>query len=183
LRQLEIGVDRATHLVQQLLTLARLDPDHGLTDIHPVDLSDLVHQTQVNLAAAAEEKEIALRVGHTFSHTLPGNIDALMILLRNLVDNAIRYTPSGGIVELAMSQNDGHVIVTVDDSGPGIPPDEREKVFQRFYRRLGTQAPGSGLGLSIVQRISELHHARLELAASPLGGLQVGVIFPLAATK
>lgn len=177
-RLLELGVDRATHLVQQLLTLARLDPDHGLAESQPVRLEDTLRLAQRDLVVFAQEKNIELRLGETFPHEIAGHADAISILLRNLIDNAIRYTPAGGVVEISMTRDAERVALRVADSGPGIPPDEREKVFKRFYRRLGTEAPGSGLGLSIVQRIAELHRAQIDLNTSIHGGLQVDVIFP-----
>ena len=104
---------------------------------------------------------------------MQGHADALAILLRNLVDNAVRYTPDGGKVEISMVREQRCVLLRVADSGPGIPAAEREKVFKRFYRALGTEAPGSGLGLSIVQRIAELHRATLVLGVSAYNGLHV----------
>jgi two-component system sensor histidine kinase QseC len=176
-RQLELGVDRATHLVQQLLTLARLDPDHGLTESSPVRLDDLLRLAHRDLTPVAQDKNIELRLGSIFTHEISGHADAISILLRNLIDNAIRYTPANGLVEVSMVRDANTVAMRVADSGPGIPAEEREMVFKRFYRRLGTEAPGSGLGLSIVQRIAELHRAQIALNTSPHGGLQVDVIF------
>ncbi len=178
LRLLEQGVDRATHLVQQLLTLARLDPDHVLTETQNVDLATMTHHAHRDLEFIAQEKRIELSVGETFSWPVQGHADALAILMRNLVDNAVRYTPIGGKVEISMVRESAGVLVRVADSGPGIPADERDKVFKRFYRALGTEAPGSGLGLSIVQRIAELHRATLVLGVSAHNGLQVDVSFP-----
>lgn len=179
LRLLEQGVDRATHLVQQLLTLARLDPDHELTETHSVDLANIAQYARRDLELVAREKQIDLAVGETFSWSVQGHADALAILLRNLVDNAVRYTPEGGKVEISMVHEPACVLLRISDSGPGIPPEEREKVFKRFYRALGTEAPGSGLGLSIVQRIAELHRATLILGVSIYNGLQVDVSFPV----
>ncbi len=176
-RLLELGVDRATHLVQQLLTLARLDPDHGLTESSPLRLDDIVRHTHRDLTPYAQEKTIELKLGALIPHEIDGNADAISILLRNLVDNAIRYTPINGVVEISLLRDNDVMLLRVGDSGAGIPEEEREKVFKRFYRRLGTEAPGSGLGLSIVQRIAELHRARIELGTSCYGGLQVDVLF------
>jgi signal transduction histidine kinase len=180
---LEQGVDRATHLVQQLLTLARLDPDHELTETHSVDLANMAQHARRDLELVAQEKHIELTVGETFSYSVQGHADALAILLRNLVDNAVRYTPEGGKVEISMVRDNDGVLLRVADSGPGIPAEERDKVFKRFYRALGTEAPGSGLGLSIVQRIAELHRATLVLGVSVYNGLQVDVSFPTQPTS
>src|SRR5690606_20375285 len=108
-----------------------------------------------------------------------GNRGLLAILLRNLVDNAIRYTPAGGIVDVAVLHQAESVALTVTDSGPGIAPEEREHVLGRFHRVLGSGQDGSGLGLSIVARIAELHRATLTLDSGPAGhGLCVSVGFP-----
>jgi signal transduction histidine kinase len=111
--------------------------------------------------------------------TVSGDAAALAILIRNLVDNAIRYTPSGGRVKVSIATRDDRVTLTVTDNGPGIPELERERVFERFYRAPGSGGQGCGLGLSIVQRIAELHGASIELIAPTTGsGLQVTVRFP-----
>jgi two-component system OmpR family sensor kinase len=108
-----------------------------------------------------------------------GQPDALMILLRNLVDNAIKYTPGGGTVDVSVVAEPGSLSVTVEDSGPGIPAEERERVFDRFYRVPGSDAAGSGLGLAIIKAIAERHGATLALGESArLKGLEVTVRFP-----
>jgi two-component system OmpR family sensor kinase len=104
-----------------------------------------------------------------------------MILLRNLIDNAIKYTPQGGTVDVSVVAESGFVRVAVEDSGPGIPPEERERVFDRFYRVPGSDAAGSGLGLAIIKSIAERHGATLALDTSQrLGGLAATVKFPSA---
>jgi two-component system sensor histidine kinase QseC len=110
-----------------------------------------------------------------------GDAAALAILIRNLVDNAIRYTPPGGRVEVSVATREDGITLTVTDNGPGIPELERARVFERFYRAPGSGGQGCGLGLSIAQRIAELHGASIELAAPVTGsGLQVTVRFPAA---
>lgn len=178
LANLVVGVDRSTQLVHQLLTLARLDPDNTAIQFQPVNLRDLINRVGSDLAGAARQKKIALHATIKDTGNVDGDPDALAILLRNLVDNAIRYTPEGGRIDLEVSKNDQGYLLSVADSGPGIPEEEREQVLKRFYRRLGTKAPGSGLGLSIVSRIAELHCAELSLKTSPLEGLQIDVLFP-----
>jgi two-component system OmpR family sensor kinase len=116
-----------------------------------------------------------------------GQPDALQILLRNLVDNAIKYTPGGGTADISVRKEvvEGapRVSVTVEDSGPGIPADERERVFDRFYRVAGSEAAGSGLGLAIIKAIAERHGATLALDKSErLGGLAATVTFPMPET-
>uniref|UniRef100_UPI00247A2505 sensor histidine kinase n=2 Tax=Variovorax TaxID=34072 RepID=UPI00247A2505 len=108
-----------------------------------------------------------------------GQPEALRMLLRNLLENAVKYTPEDGRVDIAIARQGEAVELSVDDSGPGLPPTERERVLDRFYRSGEPQAPGSGLGLSIVKSIAELHGASVALDASPsLGGLRVVVRFP-----
>jgi two-component system OmpR family sensor kinase len=111
--------------------------------------------------------------------SVPGHAQALAILLRNLLDNAIKYTPRGGRVDVALQADDGHITLLVDDSGPGIAPAERAQVLQRFHRGAqpeGAPASGSGLGLAIADSIARLHGARLQLADAPqLGGLRVSL--------
>jgi len=177
LRQVVQGVNRATRLVEQLLTLARLDPETGLTNIRRFDLFIAAENVLSNEAMIAIDKNIEISLSGTRGKFVSGNPDAIAVLMRNLIDNAIRYTPEGGEVQVIISRKDDTVILTVADSGPGIPEEERSKVFNRFYRSLGTKESGSGLGLSIVTRISDLHHLEIKLDTSKMGGLQVNVLF------
>lgn len=111
--------------------------------------------------------------------TILGNDIALGILVRNIVDNAIRYTPRNGQVKIELIESGKEIIFRVTDSGPGIPVELRERVFERFFRILGTTASGSGLGLAIVNQITDLHHAKIKLNTPTNGiGLQFDVIFP-----
>jgi two-component system OmpR family sensor kinase/two-component system sensor histidine kinase QseC len=107
-----------------------------------------------------------------------GDAAALALLVRNLADNAVRYSPPGAAVELAVLQQDGQALLLVDDAGPGIPPADRERVFDRFYRRDPGADTGSGLGLGIVRSIADRHGASVALGESPLGGLRVTLRFP-----
>lgn len=179
LRQVVDGVDRATHLVEQLLTLARLDPGAGPPRLETLALRVLAVECAADLAPQAMSKAIEISVAEGDAD-VTGHAAMLGILLRNLVDNAIRYTPSGGWVALAVRREATRVVLEVCDSGAGIPPEERAQVVRRFYRVLGSFESGSGLGLSIVQRIAELHGATVELGESTAGGLAVRVGFPLA---
>lgn len=178
IEQVRIGVDRAAHLIDQLLTLARLDPDQPLADVRPVRLKPLAEEVCAAHGSSAVDKQIALELDAVEAQ-VPGNATMLQILLRNLLDNAIRYTPCGGRVRVMLSAAESGVVLQVCDSGPGIPAAERATVFQRFHRGAGQEQPGSGLGLSIVQRIAELHGARLALAEGEGGcGLSISVLFP-----
>lgn len=182
LAQLVRGVDRATRLVEQMLTLARLDPGEAATRYELVELAPLLAEILAEYGAAALERGIELALAEGSEGAVLADRAALGVLLRNLVDNAIRYTPGPGQVEAGARTHGREVVLWVEDSGPGIPPDERARVFDRFYRLTGTEAAGCGLGLSIVRRIALLHGAEIALGeASAGGGLRVEVRFPAAA--
>lgn len=174
------GVDRCSHVVNQLLTLSRLGEDKGLTDIKPVDLHKLATEIVAYLVPSALDKNIEIELNsQTEKEMIHGNDAALGILIRNIVDNAIRYTPPNGVVKVDILNTEHHIILRVSDTGPGIPPELRERVFERFFRIPGSTASGSGLGLAIVGQIAELHHAKLSLNAGPKAiGLQFDVLFP-----
>ena len=176
---LSAGVQRAIRLVEQLLALARQEPRIGTPHV-PVRLDDLAREVVRELVPLADAGTIDLGVAAAQPATVQGDADALRTLLRNLIDNAVRYTPAGGRVDVAVERAPaGGAVLTVTDDGPGIPPGERARVFDRFYRRAGTEPPGSGLGLAIVATIATAHAARVELADGPEGkGLRVTVSFP-----
>jgi two-component system OmpR family sensor kinase len=178
--RLTAGIERATRLVEQLLVLARQEASMaGGAPRQPVDIAVLARRAVADMAGVAQAKGIDLGVQRADAAEIEGQPDALMILLRNLVDNAIKYTPQGGTVDVSVVAEHGGVRVTVEDSGPGIPPAERERVFDRFYRVPGSDAAGSGLGLAIIKSIAERHDATLALGESKrLGGLEATVTFP-----
>jgi two-component system OmpR family sensor kinase len=179
--RLTAGIDRATRLVEQLLVLARQEASaaNGAA-ARPVDLAELARRTVGDLVGLAQAKEVDLGLQHADPVSIDGQPDALHILLRNLVENAVKYTPGGGTVDIAVRTGKDAVDVIVEDSGPGIPPEERERVFDRFYRVAGSEAAGSGLGLAIIKAIAERHGASLKLDKSErLGGLAATVRFPL----
>jgi len=180
LDRLEQGVKRATRLVQQLLTMARLDPD-AARPATAIDLASVAASVVEEKRPLAEQRGLSLSLA-SVPVTLYGQEEALRILVANLVDNALRYTPPGGTVEVRVAPDGDHARVEVADSGPGIPEEERERVFDRFYR--GRQAPGggSGLGLAIVRQIVTLHGGWIALDQSPSGGLLVSARFPAKAT-
>ncbi|WP_027864340.1 ATP-binding protein [Massilia alkalitolerans] len=188
-QRLTAGIDRATRLVEQLLVLARQEATAAAgTVARPVDLADLARRTVADLAGVAAAKGVDVGIHHADPATVEGQPDALHILLRNLVDNAIKYTPAGGTADISVRSDtakDGcTVTVTVEDSGPGIPPEERERVFDRFYRVAGSEAAGSGLGLAIIKAIAERHGATLALGESErLGGLSATVCFQEASMR
>ncbi|WP_426190556.1 ATP-binding protein [Massilia sp. DWR3-1-1] len=179
--RLTAGIERATRLVEQLLVLARHEAssqDAAVTG--QVPLADLARRAAGDLAGLAQQKGVDLGVHRADAVSVAGHADALMILLRNLVDNAIKYTPAGGTVDIEVRRDaDGSAVLQVEDSGPGIAPEERGRVFDRFYRIAGSEAAGSGLGLAIIKAIAERHGAVLTLDQSArLGGLAASVTFP-----
>jgi two-component system OmpR family sensor kinase len=172
------GIARAVHLVEQLLVLARQDPDAPVESAGSVDLAQLArgvveaHQP----TAAARGLELALEAP---DEPLPitGDRTALRTLIDNLVDNALRYTPSGQVT-VRVAREGGSTVLEVEDTGPGIPPAERERVFDRFYRGEAASAGGTGLGLAIVKRIAERHGGQVELLDGRGGrGLRARVTF------
>ncbi|HWI81032.1 ATP-binding protein [Ramlibacter sp.] len=178
--RLNDGIERAIGLLGQLLVLAREEGEHGaVTRWQPVALADLTRDVLGDALPQAQARRIDLGVAVSEPVTVQGRPEALHILLRNLVDNAVKYTPEGGRVDVSLLAADGAPCLVVEDSGPGIAPAERERVFDRFYRVAGADAAGSGLGLAIVRTIAQRHGADVQLAASPrLGGLKVEVRFP-----
>jgi len=174
------GCDRASHLVQQLLTLARLDPDESEARAETCDLQALARDAVAELAPFALSKRVEIDLAEGAALPVPGHAGLIAIVLRNLIDNAIRYSPEGGSVHVRAARDRQTATLTVSDDGPGIPAEERDKVGQRFYRILGTEEYGSGLGLSIVKRIAELHGASLRLGGGEQGkGLSVTLRFKL----
>lgn len=174
------SVDRSSHVVAQLLTLSRLGEEEALSDVKPVDLHKIATEMIAYLAPHALEKNIEIELSPSPPEPIIlGNDTALGILIRNIVDNAIRYTPPKGEVKVAIIEEEFKIILRVTDTGTGIPVELRERVFERFYRILGTKASGSGLGLAIVTQIAKLHHAEIILDTPPNGvGLQFDVAFP-----
>lgn len=174
------SVDRATHLVEQLLTLARLDAESASGRFAPCELRDVAAEALAQAAPLALEKSIELSLAESPRIDVMGDRALLAVMLRNLIDNAVRYSPARTAVSVRVAAAaDGAAQLVVDDQGPGIAPQERRRVLDRFYRVTGGAETGSGLGLSIAARIAELHGARLELLDNPAGrGLRVGVTFP-----
>jgi two-component system sensor histidine kinase QseC len=179
LQQLQSGLTRASHLVDQMLQLARLDPESGLPDPQPVDLASQAESVCADLGQLILGKNINFDLDAATDCTVIGQSEWLRVLIRNLVDNAVRYTPEGGQVHVSLLHTDHQCQLTVSDSGPGIPVEERDAVLHRFHRLDPGGQPGSGLGLAIVARIAELHGARLELGVSEFStGLKVTVRWP-----
>lgn len=178
--QLKQGQLRAAHLVQQLLTLARQEPGVAAQTHSSVDLAEVARLVVSEQAPLAAERNIDLGISREQQAIVSGDPEALRVMLGNLVDNAIRYTPRGGTVDVAVNMRDGTAVMEVSDTGPGIPEEDRERVFDRFYRREIHHASGSGLGLAIVKSIADRHRAGIALENRVPGpGLRVAVSFPL----
>ena len=177
--RLAAGIDRATRLVEQMLALARHEASMAAgAKPEQVDLNEVARLAVSDAIANAQARRIDIGVAHADANAaavvVQGQPEALRMMLRNLLDNAVKYTPEGGRVDIGIAQRDAGVELSVDDSGPGLPESERGRVLDRFYRSGEPQAPGSGLGLAIVKSIADLHDATVSLGASPsLGGLRV----------
>jgi two-component system sensor histidine kinase QseC len=177
------GCDRAARLVDQLLTLSRLEARAEGAFAH-VDVSALVRQTVAELAPHAIDKQQAIEVDAPLPNWVMGNATLLGVLVRNLVDNAIRYAPRGAAVQVAVAPHEGGVRLRVQDSGPGMSEADMQRIGERFFRVMGTGESGSGLGWSIVQRIAAVHGARvMVMRSASLGGLSVAVQWPAAKDK
>jgi signal transduction histidine kinase len=185
--ELKAGVERSQHLVEQLLHVARFEPDGEPVRLEPVDLGKLVRTVVGVLSAKADHLRIDLGAGGDSGVAVDGDAGQLTVLLNNLVENALRFTPAGGVVDVEANLREGRPMLRVIDSGPGIPTAEHERVFARFYRgenaAPSTQAwGGSGLGLAIVRNIADRHGASVSLHTPRTGrGLEVWVAFPRAA--
>jgi two-component system OmpR family sensor kinase len=179
--RLKRGQSRAAHLVQQLLTLARQEPGVAPQTQAPVELAELARLVVSEYAPLAADKRIDIGFSQDEQASVSGDFEALRVMLGNLVDNAIRYSPEGGSVDLALHRVDRKAVLEISDTGPGIPQEDRVRVFDRFYRREATYVSGSGLGLAIVKNIADRHRASIQLEnRSPGPGLRVAVAFPLA---
>ncbi|MGY2488724.1 sensor histidine kinase [Cupriavidus sp. CP313] len=180
--KLRQGLERLTHLVTQLLTLARQEPGAAMPRHEPVELHQLAASVVADMAQAALDRNIDLGLDgseDTSPAVVRGDVDALRILLTNLLDNALAYIPAGSRIDVLVGRSaDGRAVeLVVSDNGPGIPAEERARVFDRFYRVADAPTGGSGLGLAIVAEIAQSHGARVVLEdAGP--GLRVRVVFP-----
>ena len=176
--RLGAAVERAIHLVEQLLALARSDPQETAGEFATLDLSAVAAQGITDTHDLAVARNIDLSLDAAPQVQVRGDGEALRTLVRNLVDNAVRYTPPYGTVQVRCRSSAQGALLEVTDSGPGIAPADRQRVFDRFYRRAAAQESGTGLGLAIVKAIAERHHADILLDAAPGGGLHVAVSFP-----
>ena len=180
---LQSGLQRTRVLVDQLLTLARLQ-EFDKENLARTSAHAVLRQVIEELMPLAQAKQIDLGVVGDLDAQIAASSGDLKMLVKNLVENAIRYSPKGGRVDLSVYTTQAHVVLQVDDTGPGIPPSERDRVFDPFYRVLGNDEAGSGLGLAIVKTIALRHAAEISLGQSSMpqgiAGLRVTVKFPIA---
>ena len=180
LMRIEQAVDRMAHTLQQLLTLAEIESDANFLNQESCNLEQLLIQIIAELEPSAYQRQIDLAFVHEQPFFVKANSALIEILIRNLISNAIKYTPTGGQIQISLENFNNSVRFRIEDSGSGIAKADHEQVFKRFYRNIETagKTQGSGLGLSIVQRIVALHEADIKLDTSQFGGLQVTVSFP-----
>ena len=170
------SLNRAVEMTNQLLDLSRLE--NSKTEQEPVDLSAVVHSAVTELAPGARERKLALDIADGI--VIDGHRGALYLLIRNLLDNAIKFTPAHGAITVALRQESAHVVLSVADNGPGIPAAHKDKVFERFYR-VQKNRSGSGVGLALVRWAADMHGARIELSDGMPHGLIAEVFFPKTA--
>jgi two-component system sensor histidine kinase QseC len=180
LQALTIAIDRASHMVDQLLTLSRLD---GMLALHsgasPLRL-DVIAGHVIDEVRPLLDRRAQKILADLSACEIDGMEFGVASLLRNLIDNAMRYGPPDREIRVTVRPENGHGLAIVEDAGPGIPVEERARVFDRFYRLYG-DGDGCGIGLSIVRTVAEVHHAQIDLDSSDLGGLRVRVAFPALA--
>jgi two-component system OmpR family sensor kinase len=185
LAELKSGIARAGRLVQQLLDLARLEPGVVSEPPGPVDLAQTVREVIGGFAARADRQGVDLGADAPPALLVTGAPSELRSLVANLVDNALRYAPANSAVTVSLRAAGGAVELAVEDAGPGIPPEQRERVLRRFQRVEGDPTSGSGLGLPIAKAIAERHRGSLRLGEARPGreppGLSVQVRLPIAA--
>ncbi|MDO6409858.1 MAG: quorum sensing histidine kinase QseC [Pantoea sp.] len=169
LQQLDTGILRATRLVDQLLTLSRVEADDLRSEFQPTALAPLLQSVLAEHFPQAEQKHIDLQLHTTFQPVMNGHQLLLALMLRNLLDNALRYTPDGGQVTVNLTAR----TLTIDDNGPGVSDEALTRLGERFWRPPGQTQTGSGLGLSIVKNIAQLHAIRVAFSQREAGGLRV----------
>jgi signal transduction histidine kinase len=177
--RLRAAIERATHLVGQLLTLARNEPEGPSGDPNPVALGGITQNAVADVQPLAQQRRIRIDVDAPPDIAVKAEAEAVQILVRNLLDNAVRYSPEDSSVRVRVLRNPrGQAVLEVSDQGPGIAPEDRSRAFDRFYRAPGATAGGSGLGLAIVKAIAQRHAAEVTLGDAEPHGLRVEVLFP-----
>ena len=175
--------ERLGSLVQELLDLAKLDTGQAALDRKPVDLAAILAAIQERLSLKANQRGVALENYAKTVPTLIGDGDRLAQVFTNLIDNALKHTPAGGAVKLATELEPGWITVHVDDSGPGIPPNELSRIFERFYQldkaRSGSGPRGVGLGLAISKEIVQAHGGTIRAQSTVGHGSRFSVRLPI----
>ena len=162
--KLMLSVKRSSHVIHQLLVLSRMVPESSLKEQTVFHVDTVAREIIAELVPSALQKEISIElICNDKNNTMRGSKTAMGILIRNLVDNAIKYTPEHGTVEVHIFKETQHIIVQVDDNGPGIPEKLQHRIFERFFRIMGNKATGSGLGLSIVRQIIQIHNGEINI--------------------
>jgi two-component system sensor histidine kinase TctE len=180
LERVNASMERLSHTISQLLSLARnqQDASHSMA-LSQLNLNQIAQEVTTDMVPTAIKKDIDLGFeASELSAMILGDSKRLKEMLYNLIDNALLYTPRGGKVTVNVKREAGEIVLSVEDNGPGIPKEEREKVFERFHRIMGTGQEGSGLGLAIVMEIAQLHQANVEISDEPMKkGLNIQVSF------
>lgn len=179
LKNIIASVDRCSRLIEQLSLLSLIDSEKIKDKFSLVDLKQIAADVVEHLQYAAENKHITLNTQLPPSPTyITGNAIAIEVLLRNIIDNAIRYSPEHTTVKISVTSSSHTHRIDIEDNGPGIPIELRERIFERFFRGPQTTVPGSGLGLAIVDQIATLHNASIELTTPKThSGLNFALIF------
>lgn len=185
LHDIDASVDRASRLINQLLTLSRLEQDASGFQVQRLDIMPVLREEIAALYPLALQKHQTIELlenPDTLEFTTIPQVFPLVV--RNLVDNAIKYSPEGGVIRLQAVRHPGEIVLQVEDSGPGVPESERERIFERFYRMAPTGVVGSGLGLAIVKRVTEVLNATIDVDSSNvLGGLLIRIHIPTATLR
>jgi len=179
---------RLSRIVDDLFLLARADSGHLAKRDESIYLEELVHDVARAVRPVADQRSVRVELRDVVEAPFHGDSDLLGRLLLNLLDNAIKHSPEGGAVEIGMARNNGRYEIAVVDAGAGIPPEARDRIFERFFRLDSAQsasgksgASGAGLGLAIARRIAEMHGGQLELAESRPGRTELRLTLPAAA--
>jgi two-component system OmpR family sensor kinase len=179
------AVRRLTRIVDDLFLLARADSGHLPLRREPIYLEELVHDVTRSVRSVAESRSVRVDLRNVVEAPFVGDADLLGRVLLNLLDNAIKHSPSGASVDVEMARRDGHYEILIADAGPGIPPEAQDRVFERFFRADVARArnessttSGAGLGLAIARRIAELHSGQLDLVESRPGMTRFRVTLP-----
>jgi two-component system OmpR family sensor kinase len=172
------GIDRASRLIEQLLVLARQDPLSQTFETAEVSLSACIELAIEDVKPLSLFRQIQIHYEPSIEGDIIGDGEALRIMFRNLIDNAVRYTPEQGTVLIDLAIAGTMLVFTIQDSGAGISQANRPRIFDRFYRVPGSRTGGTGLGLAIVKAIADRHGAKVALHHASIGGLEVKISFP-----